>query len=58
MTFCQHIKRGRGRPKRTWIELIRKDIEKLELSIYMVYDKMKWKERIRNPDLNSLKYGE
>lgn len=37
------------------MKTIRKNIEKLELNIDIVYDKMKWKERIHNPDLNSLR---
>lgn len=57
MSFCQCIKRGRSRPKRTWIETISKDIGKLELSVDMAYDKIKWEERIRNPDLISLGSG-
>lgn len=57
MSFCQCIKRGRSWPKRTWIETISKDIGKLELSVDMAYDKIKWEERIRNPDLISLGSG-
>lgn len=37
MLFCHCIKRGHGRPKRTWTETIIKDTEKLELSIDMIY---------------------
>lgn len=55
MQFCHCFKRGCGRLKGTQMKTIRKNIEKLELNIDIVYDKMKWKERIHNPDLNSLR---
>lgn len=51
-----NVLKGYGRPKRTWIE-IRKYMDKLELRVDMAYDKMKWKERKCNPDLNSLGLG-
>lgn len=53
--FYYYIKRGRGRPKKISFETIKKDMEELELSNYITYDKTKGKERIRIPDLNSLR---
>lgn len=55
--FCHCIKKRRDMPIRTWMEAIRKDTRNLELSIDFVYDTMKWKERILNPNLNSLGAG-
>lgn len=52
MSFCHSIKRGCYRPKRTWIETIKKDIEQWELTSDMAYDKINWKERICTPHLN------
>lgn len=37
------------------METIGIGMEKLELNINVAYDKMKWKERIHNPDFNSLR---
>lgn len=37
--------------------MIRKDMKILELSIDMVYNKMKWKKRIHNRNFNSLGEG-
>lgn len=51
------MKNGWGRSKRTWMKTIRKDMENLELSNDMVYDKIKWKEKIHNPDFNLLGIG-
>lgn len=46
MLFCHYIERGCGRPKGTWIETIRKDMDKLEHSVDMVYDNNVRKESV------------
>lgn len=43
--------------KRTLMETTRKNRAKLELNVNMIYNKMKWKERNYNLDLNSLRSG-
>lgn len=53
MQFLHCVKKGRVEPKEIWMETIRKDMENLELSIDMIYARMKWKERIYYPALNS-----
>lgn len=40
---------GRDRFKRLWMETINNDM-KFKLNIDMVYDKIKWMERIYNPN--------
>lgn len=55
--MCHCMKNGWGKSKRTWMKTIRKDMENLELSNDMVYDKIKWKEKIHNPDFNLLGIG-
>lgn len=57
MQMCHCMKNGWGRSKRTWMKTIRKDKENLELSNDMVYDKIKWKEKIYNPVFNLLGIG-
>lgn len=41
MQFYHCMKNGPGRPKRTWMEIIKKDMEKLEPCIQMVYERTK-----------------
>ena len=38
-----HVKRGRGRPKKTIKETIRKDLEVNELDSNLVYDRTLWR---------------
>lgn len=40
-------KRIRGRPKFTWVELVRSDIAAYELTIDMALDRGEWRNRIR-----------
>ena len=45
------ICRGRGRPKKSWMEVIRQDLNLLNLSEDMALDRDHWKRRIRVPDV-------
>ncbi|KAF3618776.1 putative F-box protein-like [Capsicum annuum] len=44
------FKRGRGRPKKYWGEVIRRDIEQLQLTEDMTLDRKVWRTRIRAVD--------
>ncbi|KAM3203386.1 hypothetical protein P3L10_031012 [Capsicum annuum] len=41
------FRRGRGRPKKYWREVIRRDMEMLQLTEDMTLDRKIWKTRIR-----------
>lgn len=41
------MRRGRGRPKKYWGEMIRHDMTQLELTEDMSLDRRVWKSRIR-----------
>ena len=43
-------KRGRGRPKRTWMELIRKDLNLLSLTKEVAQNRLEWRSKIRVAD--------
>ena len=43
-------KRGRGRPKRTWMELIRKDLTLLSLTKEVAQNRLEWRSKIRVAD--------
>ena len=43
--------RGRGQPRKTWWETIKKDLELLELDESMVVDRTQWRNRIHIADL-------
>jgi len=45
------VKRGRGRPRKTIKETIRKNLEVNELDPNMVYDRTLWRNLIRVADL-------
>jgi len=45
-----HVKRGRGRPKKTIRETIRKDLEVNELDSNLVYDRTLWRNLIHVDD--------
>ena len=45
-----HVKRGRGRPKKTIRETIRKDLEVNELDSNLVYDRTLWRNLIHVAD--------
>jgi len=45
-----HVKTGRGRPKKTIRETIRKDLEANELDPNLVYDKTLWRNLIHVAD--------
>ncbi|KAF3628760.1 putative Ribosomal protein S9 [Capsicum annuum] len=44
------FKRGRGRPKKYWGEVIRRDMEQLQLTEDMTLDRKVWRTRIRAVD--------
>ena len=44
--------RGRGMLKRTWIEVVKIDLKKCNLSENLVHDRSEWKNRIHVADLN------
>ena len=43
---------GRGRPKRTWMELVKIDMKKCNLFEDLTQDRSEWKNRIRVADPN------
>ncbi|KAF3649048.1 hypothetical protein FXO37_19140 [Capsicum annuum] len=46
-TLAMHgFRRGRGRPKKYWTEVIRHDIEQLQLTEHMTLDRKVWRMRI------------
>jgi len=47
---CSDHKRSRGRPKKSWREVIRHDLKDLGLVEDMAYDKKLWKARIKVTD--------
>ena len=44
------VKRAHGRPKKTWMEVIRQDIEAKGLSEGILLDRNEWRKLIRVPD--------
>jgi hypothetical protein len=44
------LDRGRGRSKKIWMEVIKKDISMLDLDESMTMDRNKWNERIHVND--------
>jgi len=44
------VKRAQGRPKKTWMEVIRQDIEAKGLNEGILLDRNKWRELIHVPD--------
>ncbi|KAK8948944.1 hypothetical protein KSP39_PZI006086 [Platanthera zijinensis] len=40
----RHVKRGRGRPIKTWIETVRKDMMYLGISEIMTKDRAQWRQ--------------
>jgi len=45
-----HVNRGRGRPKKTIRETIRKDLVVIELDSNLVYDRTRWRNLIHVAD--------
>ena len=46
-----NIKRGRGRPKLTWDESVKRDLNVLNISKEIVLDRSTWKLAINVPEL-------
>ena len=44
------VKRAQGRPKKTWMEVIRQDIKAKELSEDILLDRNEWRKMIHVPD--------
>ena len=44
------VKRAQGRPKKTWMEVIRQDIEAKGLSEGILLDRNEWRKLIHVPD--------
>ena len=42
----RELKRGRGRPKMTWLEGVRKDMKQLDLYENEVFDRKGWRRKI------------
>ena len=42
----RELKRGRGRPKMTWLEGVRKDTKQLDLCEDEVFDRKGWRRKI------------
>ncbi|KAL0906290.1 hypothetical protein M5K25_024773 [Dendrobium thyrsiflorum] len=45
-----YVKRGRGRPKKTWLENIRNDLSLLDLSENLTFNRAQWRKRIHVAD--------
>ena len=45
------VRRGRGRPKKSWMKVIRQDISLLSLSEDMIMDRDHWRRSIRADDI-------
>ena len=45
------VKRAQGRPKKTWMEVIRQNIEAKGLSEGILLDRNEWRKLIHVPDL-------
>ena len=45
------VKRAEGRPKKTWMEIIRQDIKAKGLSEGILLDRNEWRKLIHVPDL-------
>ena len=46
----RQVKRAQGRPKKTWMEVIRQDIEAKGLNEGISLDRNKWRKLIHVPD--------
>ena len=46
-----NVKRGRGRPKLTWDESVKRDLKILNISKEIVLDRSTWKLAINVPEL-------
>ena len=44
------VKRAQGRPKKTWMEVIRQDMEAKGLSEGILLDRNEWRKLINMPD--------
>ncbi|RXH93210.1 hypothetical protein DVH24_013786 [Malus domestica] len=42
--------RGRGRPRKTWKETLRKDLEYLDLTEHLAQNRALWRSRIHTAD--------
>ena len=52
-SYAIHIEgnaRGRGRPKLTWVEIIKKDLVWCGLTDIMTLDRVEWQQRIHVAD--------
>ena len=47
---CLYHRKSRGKPKKSWSEVIRRDLKTLELMDDMVQDRKLWKSRIKVVD--------
>jgi hypothetical protein len=47
--------RGRGRPKKRWIECVRKDMMEMAVSDEMTSDRGEWRKRTCCTDYNELR---
>ncbi|PKU64467.1 ataxia telangiectasia mutated family protein [Dendrobium catenatum] len=45
-----YIKKGRGRPKKTWLENIRNDLSLLDLNENLTFNRTQWRKRIHVAD--------
>ena len=44
--------RGRDRPRRTWMKVVKIDMKKCNLAEYLAQDRLEWRNKIRIADLN------
>jgi len=45
-----YVKKGRGRPKKTWLENIRNDLSLLDLNENLTFNRTQWKKKIHVTD--------
>ncbi|PKU79532.1 ataxia telangiectasia mutated family protein [Dendrobium catenatum] len=45
-----YVKKGRGRPKKTWLENIRNDLSLLDLNENLTFNRTQWRKRIHVAD--------
>lgn len=56
--FGDDIRRGQGRPKRMGMEVMKAEMNNLLWSNDVIFDMMKWMERLHNLNINPLKATE
>ena len=55
--MAENVKRGRGRPKLTWDELVKRDLKNWNISKEIALDRSAWRLAINVPDLELISFG-